>query len=104
MSPAGGGAYASSVYFDSTGKIPMGSGWLIDPHSLALDASGNLYATYYNGLKILRIAPGAASYAVFPGGGTGDDADNGIAVDAAGGLYTVVNGGRTTSKRSRHCT
>lgn len=69
---------------------------LRSPADLLFDGAGNLYASYYNGLKILRIAPNG-SYTIFPGGCSGDDAVNGLALDRrAGVLYTAVNGGRTT--------
>jgi len=64
--------------------------------SLVFDQYGNLYASYYNGLKILRVAPDG-SYVIFPGGGVADDAANGLAYDGHGNLYVSVNGGRTTT-------
>ncbi|HEV8486436.1 MAG TPA: HYR domain-containing protein, partial [Blastocatellia bacterium] len=70
-----------------------------DPHSLVFDQQGYLYASYYNSLKILRIAPDG-SYTVFPGGCSGDDAANGLAIDSNGTLYAVVNGGRTTAQQA----
>jgi len=70
-----------------------------DPYSLVFDSQGYLYASYYNSLKILRIATDG-SYTVFPGGCSGDDAVNGMAIDSHGRLYGVVNGGRTTDPPS----
>ena len=66
-----------------------------DPYSLVFDNDGYLYASYYNGLKILRIAPNG-SFTIFQGGCTGDDAANGLAIDSHGFLYASVNGQRTT--------
>lgn len=66
-----------------------------DPYALVFDNQGYLYASYYNSLKILRIAPDG-SYTIFPGGCVGDDAANGLAIDRNGILYAVVNGERTT--------
>jgi sugar lactone lactonase YvrE len=69
---------------------------LMSPADVAFDGSGNLYASYYDSLKVLRIAPDG-SYTVFPGGCSADDAPNGLALDQHRGiLYTAVNGGRTT--------
>jgi sugar lactone lactonase YvrE len=70
---------------------------LRSPADLVLDRAGNLYASYYDSLKILRVAPDG-SYTVFPGGCPGDDAANGLALDEQHGLlFTTVNGGRTTA-------
>jgi hypothetical protein len=66
-----------------------------DPYSLVFDRIGNLYASYYNSLKILRIAPDG-SFVTFPGGCIDDDAANGLAIDQHGVLYAQVNGDRTT--------
>jgi len=91
-------ANGSSIYkvLASTGAYSVfANPGLIEPTSLAFDAPGNLYASYYNSLKILRFAPDG-SYVEFPGGGTSDDASNAIVVDAQGDVFTVVNGGRTT--------
>jgi hypothetical protein len=66
-----------------------------DAHSLVFDQKGNLYASYYNGLEILRIAPDG-SFVTFPGGCSDNDAANGLAINQHGVLYTAVNGGRTT--------
>lgn len=76
-----------SVFFDGS---PLTS-----PASLTFDRQQNLYASYYNGLKIVRIALDGSS-AVFPGGCVGDDAANGLAFADEVFLYTAVNGGRTT--------
>ncbi len=69
---------------------------LIDAYALAFDATGTLWASYYNSLKLLRV-PAGSRYEVFPGGWTADDAPNGIAFDSRGALYVAVNGGRTTA-------
>jgi hypothetical protein len=109
----GGGAYSagtkifkvdssgnSSIFFDAQAADPQsiyfndGGSWQI-PTAVAFDMHGYLYASYYNSLKIVRIAPDG-SFIVVPGGGTGDDAANGIAISPQGDLFTVVNGGRTT--------
>lgn len=89
----------SSPFFDSSVKDPSGTFFTNgyqEPVSVAVDANGYLYAVYYDALKIVRIAPDG-SFVVFPGGGTGDDAANGIAISAQGDLFTIVNGGRTTA-------
>jgi len=87
----------STVFFDSSTApaafFPSGPN---EPTSLAFDSNGYLYAVYYNALKIVRIAPDG-SYVVFPGGGTADDAGNGIVITPHGDVITVVNGGRSTS-------
>ena len=44
----------------------------------------------------MRVATNGG-YTVYPGGWTGDDADNGIAFDSKGSLYFVTTGGRTTA-------
>jgi streptogramin lyase len=80
--------YSVSVFVDAAP--------LITPSSLVFDDAGNLYASYYDSLKILRIAPDG-SYVVFPGGGIGNDAANGLAIDRQGDLFVSVNGGRTTT-------
>ena len=67
---------------------------ITEPTALAFDANGYLYASYYDSLKILRIAPDG-SYVVYPGGGTVADAANGIALSPQGDLFTVVNGSST---------
>lgn len=69
---------------------------LTSPSSLVFDETGNLFASYYDSLTILRIAPDG-SYVTLPGGGIGDDAPNGLALDAGGDLFVSVNGGRTTN-------
>jgi hypothetical protein len=77
-----------SVFVDAT---PLHS-----PADVAFDGQGNVYASFYDSLKILRIASDG-SYVVFPGGCSGDDAPNGLALDRQNGvLYTALNGGRTT--------
>ncbi|MBA0085126.1 MAG: Ig-like domain repeat protein, partial [Acidobacteria bacterium Pan2503] len=110
----GGGAYStgtkifrvdqsgnSSIFFDAQTADPQsiyfnaGGSWQV-PTGLAFDTHGYLYASYYSSLKIVRIAPDG-SFVVLPGGGTGDDAANGIAIGPQGDLFTVVNGGRTTA-------
>ena len=73
----------SSVFFDAG---------VVEPASLTFDATGNLYASYYNAGKIFRIAPNG-SYFEFPGAGTRDAGPNGIAVDSANNLYVVINDG-----------
>jgi hypothetical protein len=76
----------STVFFDPG---------IHEPASLAFDGSGNLFASYYNSLKIFRIALDG-SYVIFPGGGTSDDAPNGLAINPqTGDLFTVVNGSST---------
>jgi sugar lactone lactonase YvrE len=82
---------AVSVYVDASQLSPP----LMSPSSLVFDAVGNLYVSYYDSLKILRVAPDGSSV-VFPGGGIGDDAPNGLATDRHGDLFVSVNGGRTT--------
>lgn len=99
----GGGcsAFGTRIYrikTDNTTEVFFDSGGLFDPHSLAFDSLGNLYASYYNSLKILRIAPDGSRADVFPGGGTADDAPNGIAIDASGALFVTVNGGYSTRR------
>lgn len=91
----------SSIFFDAQAADPQsvyfndGGSWQV-PTALAFDTHGYLYASYYDSLKIVRIAPDG-SFIVVPGGGTGDDAANGVAVSPQGDLFTVVNGGRTTT-------
>jgi hypothetical protein len=82
----------SSVFFDASVSTPG----LIQPDSVAIDGNGYLYAAYYGGLKIVRIAPDG-SVVVLPGGGTGDDAANGLAITPQGNIITIVNGARSTS-------
>ena len=72
-----------SVFFDAG---------VVEPVSLAFDAGGNLYASYYNAMKIFRIAPNG-SYLEFPGAGTREGNPNGIAIDNQNNLYTVINDG-----------
>jgi hypothetical protein len=69
------------------------------PAAVAFDRTGNLYATYYNGLKILQFAQDG-SFVEYPGGGIADDADNALAIDAQGDIFTVVTGGRTPNNTS----
>jgi sugar lactone lactonase YvrE len=76
-----------SIFFDGS---PLTS-----PASLVFDRQENLYVSYYNGLKIVRIAPDGSS-TEFPGGCVGDDAANGLVFADEVFLYTGVNGGRTT--------
>lgn len=78
-----------SVFFDAA---PLTS-----PASLVFDSQDNLYASYYNGLKIVRIAPDGTSV-VLPGGCIGDDAVNGLALGDDLFVYAAVNGGRTTAQ------
>jgi hypothetical protein len=91
----------SSIFFDAQAADPQsmyfndGGSWQV-PTALAFDTHGYLYTSYYSSLKIVRIAPDG-SFIVVPGGGTADDAANGIAISAQGDLFTVVNGGRTTA-------
>jgi sugar lactone lactonase YvrE len=94
----------SSVYFDSQAADPggaffsdsQGGNQYQEPTSLAFDSNDYLYIGYYNALKIVRIAPNGTSIAVFPGGGSADDAPNGLAVTPQGDVITVVNGYSTT--------
>jgi len=61
-----------------------------EPTSLAFDSNGNLFASYYNSLEILRVAPDGTTFSVFPGAGTSAAAPNGIAIDH-NNLFTVIN-------------
>jgi hypothetical protein len=88
----------SNVFFDSaaadSSAVYFTNGFA-EPASLAFDANDYLYVSYYNARKIVRIAPNGTSVAVFPGGGTADDAPNGIAVTPQGDVFTVVLGSST---------
>jgi hypothetical protein len=95
----GPSTYGTKIYrVTSSGLVSMfvDGAPLTSPVSLVFDLQGNLYASYYNGLTILRIAPNG-SYVVFPGGGSADDAPNGLAIDSKGDLFVAVNGARTTT-------
>jgi hypothetical protein len=88
----------NSVFFDSAAADPSAvyfTNGFAEPASLAFDANDYLYVSYYNARKIVRIAPNGTSVAVFPGGGTADDAPNGIAVTPQGDVFTVVLGSST---------
>jgi sugar lactone lactonase YvrE len=95
----------STVYFDSLAADPSGAFFsdtqggnqYTGPTSLAFDSNDYLYIGYYNALKIVRIAPNGTSIAVFPGGGSADDAPNGLAVTPQGDVITVVTNGNSTS-------
>jgi len=65
---------------------------VVEPVSLTFDASGDLYASYYNASKILRVAANG-SYLEFPGAGTREASPNGIAIDSQNNLYVVINDG-----------
>jgi streptogramin lyase len=67
-----------------------------EPYDVAFAPNGALWASYYDGLKLVRVDPDGG-VATYPGGWTADDADNGLAFDSKGSLYFVTNGGRTTS-------
>lgn len=67
-----------------------------DPHGLAVDPSGAVWASYYNSLRILRFDTDGGITSL-PGGWIADDAVSGIGVDEKGALYFTVNGSRTTS-------
>jgi serine/threonine protein kinase/sugar lactone lactonase YvrE len=63
---------------------------IIEPASLAFDTSGNLYASYYDSFKIIRIAPDGSSLE-FRGGETSAIAPNGLAINHQNDLFTVTN-------------
>jgi streptogramin lyase len=91
-------AYGTSVYrIDAAGQMDVFSmPGIEDPYALAVAPDGRLWASYYNGNKLLRFeSDGSAT--TFPGGWTADDATNGIGFDSSGDLFLVVNGGRTTA-------
>ncbi len=94
-STSGGG---STIYKISSAGVltTYASPPIVDAYGLAIDATGVLWASYYNSLKLVRITA-QASYTIIPGGWTADDAPNGVAFDSTGALYIAVNGGRTTA-------
>lgn len=69
---------------------------IADAYVPSVAPNGRVWASYYNGLKLVRFEADAG-FEVFPGGWTGDDAANGIAFNPAGDLFVLVNGGRTTA-------
>ncbi len=92
-------AFGQKVYqIDPMGQLRVwGNPGIVDAYVPAVSpASGKVWASYYNGLKLVRFEADAG-FTIFPGGWTGDDAANGIAFSPGGDLYIVVNGGRTTS-------
>jgi len=77
---------------------PLASGpELSGPFGLALDASGNIYATNQNDNTITVYAPGTngsvAPITIIGGSGSGLLDPNGIAIDASGNIYVANNGG-----------
>jgi sugar lactone lactonase YvrE len=63
---------------------------LLDPHTLAVDAKGHLWATIYNSSLLLRISPSGAA-TTFPGGWPSSYAPNGVAIDSTGTVFTYNN-------------
>ncbi|MBM3274961.1 MAG: hypothetical protein FJZ00_07400, partial [Candidatus Sericytochromatia bacterium] len=75
---------ASSVFYTA----PFGG----EPVGLAFDAEGHLWASYYNSLKIVRVAPNGSAvvHSAYDAGQPADTA-NGIAIDSQGNLYGQMN-------------
>lgn len=69
---------------------------LVEPAGMAFDPNGRLWVGYYDALKLIRFDPDGGS-TIIPGGWTGDDAVNGVAVSPQGDVFLTVNGGRTTT-------
>lgn len=83
LSPQGGDA-------TTFGDVGLQDPSVTDPHSLAFDGVGDLWVTYYNGLKLVRYASDGST-TIFPGGLINDDAVNGIAIGRDGALFTATS-------------
>ncbi len=68
-----------------------------DPWGLAIDASGNLYVSFYGDGFIAKVTPEGAQ-SIFVNSNQGLDLPRGLAVDASGNLYVANGFGNTISK------
>jgi len=68
-----------------------------NPWGLAIDASGNLYVSFYGGGFIAKVTPDGTP-SIFVDRTQGLDLPRGLAIDAGGNLYVANGSGNTISK------
>jgi cysteine-rich repeat protein len=78
------GAGNPSPFIDLSATCPS-----VPLHSLMFDGDGDLWVTCYNDAKIVEVTPGLFVRDVLVPGG---DLVNGLGVDGAGNIYTLMNG------------
>ncbi|HEY1097405.1 MAG TPA: hypothetical protein VGF99_00700, partial [Myxococcota bacterium] len=64
-----------------------------DPAGLVIDSAGDLWVNFYNSSQLVRFDHDGVP-TVMPGGITANRANNGLAIDACGSLFTVANDNR----------
>lgn len=78
-------AKVRSLFYEYTAGVAASN-----PHSLAVDAYGHVWATFYNSARLIRIAPDGTAV-VYPQPWATNDGVNGVAIDTAGNVYVYGN-------------
>ncbi|HEX6503546.1 MAG TPA: Ig-like domain repeat protein [Terriglobales bacterium] len=87
-----GGAPLAALSPGTTSIISTGGVSLNYPFAAAIDGSGNIYVSNYNGNNVVKIAAGGGSASVVSTGAYTLNEATGVAVDGAGNLYIADYG------------